>query len=530
MRSNKEQAFSLIPWLIALGLGLCSGCSSLYTAPPTAPPPAPPSTPVPASNLQAADQGDKSPLPESAARPTAPVAADADQSLPSDDNLWISIDEGTSFAYQAEHPRIDKFVAWYQNNPSYFEPIFKRAPLYLGHITAQLKHHEMPLELALLPFVESAYNPFAYSRSGAAGLWQFIPSTGDHMGLERNWWYDGRRDVERSTEAAIQYLNYLNRRFKGDWLLTLAAYNGGEGTVSRAMRRNAREGKATDFWSLKLSRETRAYVPQLLALARINKDPARYGLSFPPITSAETFQSVEVSGRINLVKAAELAGIDYTLVSKLNPGIRRDATAPNGPHRITLPIAQVELFKTHLAATPKHLWQPARQYIVKSGDTLGEIALKNSVPLAALKSENHLSSNRIAIGKVLNIPGTGISNVAPLNREARPPVYYRVKKGDSLWKIARSFGVSSQAVMRWNQLTPDSILHPNQKLRVHPGTAGKLASKTGAEVHYRVKRGDSLYTIARRHRISIADILRWNKINSSDLLQPGQRLRLLIPS
>ena len=520
-----------------IALTLCSACSTVYTKDPDPALPSPPATPAPEFYSLVLSPNASSSTEALPANLNASAASKTDQSLSvGSNNLWSIINQGSVFASHAENIRIDKFVAWYQNNPGYFKPIFARAPLYLGHITGQLQQHQMPLELALLPFVESAYNPFAYSRSNAAGLWQFIPPTGDHMGLARNWWYDGRRDVEQSTEAAIEYLSYLNRRFKGDWLLTLAAYNGGEGTVSRAMERNARAGKATDFWSLDLSRETRAYVPRLLALARICANPENYGLSFPVIADTQRFTGVDLSGRIHLNKVAELAGIDHELARKLNPGLRQGVTPPAGPHRIIVPLEKAAAFEARIAATPKHLWQPARQYTVKSGDTLGAIALKNGVPLAAMKAENNLLSNRIKMGKVLNIPGTGVSTVAPLDREANPPVYYRIKQGDSLWAIARRFDVSSRALSRWNNLAPGSILQPGQRLRVYPSArsqltaSSQLSSHAKAEVHYRVKRGDSLYTIARRHRISIADILLWNKIKSSDLLQPGQRLRLLVRS
>ncbi len=441
-------------------------------------------------------------------------------------DLWRKIGTGASFSTTIDHARVDKFITWYQRNPSYFEPIFKRALLYLGHVTARLEHHRMPMELALLPFVESAYNPFAHSRSGAAGLWQFIPSTGDHMGLARNWWYDERRDVELSTEAAIKYLSYLNRRFQGDWLLTLAAYNGGEGTISRAMRRNIREGKPTDFWNLDLSRETESYVPQLIALAQICANPQRYGLHFPPIPDTPVFTSVELPGPIVLKKAAEMAGIDYALASKLNPALRRGITPREGPHRIMLPVDATDSFKQGLASTPKHLWQPAQQYTVRAGDTLGEIALKNHVPLAALKQENRLLSNNIRVGRVLKIPGTGISDIAPLYGEIKQLVYYRVRKGDSLSTIAHKFETKNRSLMQLNNLNHQSILQPGQRLKVYPGMARQKAN----EIQYRVKRGDSLYTIAHLHRISIVDILRWYKIKSSDLLQPGQLLRLLIRS
>jgi len=183
------------------------------------------------------------------------------------------------------HPRLDKQLAWYSSNQSYIDRVFKRGERYLYHIVNELEAQQMPLELALLPVVESAFDPFAYSHSHAAGLWQFIPGTGKRFGLERNWWYDGRRDPVASTAAAIKYLSYLHRYFDGDWLLALAAYNSGEGNVRRAIARNKRLGKPTDFWSLKLPRETQAYVPQLLAVAAVIRTPEKYNTVLPKIAN-----------------------------------------------------------------------------------------------------------------------------------------------------------------------------------------------------------------------------------------------------
>lgn len=517
-KNKVDDNFCLPKILLWFLVGLLSACSTVYKNSPPADQASPPRTPSPSYEALLFPQN-------SPASKVHNTLANHEQ------NIWSKINRGASFAAQIEHPRIEKFIKRYQNNSGDFKPIFERASLYLPHVTNQLAQNKLPLELALLPFVESAYDPFAYSSSGAAGLWQFIPSTGDHMGLTRNWWYDGRRDVLRSTEAAINYLTYLNQRFQGDWLLTLAAYNGGEGTVSRAMQKNARQGKDTDFWSLNLSGETEAYVPHLVALAKICANPQRYGLTLPILENTETFTTVDVARRIHLEKAAELASIDYELLTLLNPAFRRGVTPPDGPHRLLIPPDKAEHFLAKIANTPEHLWQPARQYLVQPGDTLSEIALKNSVPLTVLKNENELKSDHIAVGRLLNIPGTGISFVAPTDNTSI--VYYRVRKGDSLWKIARSFKVSSRELMRWNKLTGKHILRPGQKIKIQPAVSDNRHSSFGpvsAELKYRVKPGDSLYSIALRHRISIADITRRNRISSSDLLHPGQFLHLPVRS
>ncbi len=203
----------------------------------------------------------------------------------------------------------------------------------------------MPLELALLPVVESAFNPVAYSRSRASGLWQFIPSSGKHYGLEQNWWIDERRDVIEATQAALTYLEYLNRYFGGDWFLAIAAYNGGEGTVSSAVRRNQQRGLPTDFFSLELRAETRDYVPKLLAISRIVRNPEAYGLQFAAIPNQPYFEMVDPGRQVHLDEAADLAGITRDDMFALNPGFNRMTTPPKGPHRLLLPIPNAETFR-----------------------------------------------------------------------------------------------------------------------------------------------------------------------------------------
>ena len=251
------------------------------------------------------------------------------------DDLWQRVRAGMVLQGHYDDPRITKQVEWFSNNQSYIDRVMSRGELYLYHIVEELENNELPLELTLLPVVESAYDPFAYSGSHASGLWQFIPMTGDRFGLRQDWWYDGRRDPLAATEAAISYLKYLNNYFEGDWLLALAAYNSGEGTVRRAIERNKRNGKPTDFWSLKLPRETTAYVPQLLAISRVIADPESHGIALPSIPDSPYFDIVDLPEQLDLVKAAEMASIDSSTLHKLNAGYSRwVVTHPEGPHRI----------------------------------------------------------------------------------------------------------------------------------------------------------------------------------------------------
>ena len=258
----------------------------------------------------------------------------------------------------ADENAVDRELNWYANHPDYLERVWGRAGLYLHYIVGELNQRSMPLELALLPVVESAFEPYAYSRARASGLWQFIPGTGTRYGLKQNWWYDGRRDVVASTRAALDYLQSLHDQFDGDWLLAIAAYNCGEANVERAVNRNVREGLPIDFWHLKLPAETRAYVPKLLAMRRIVTEPAAYGLEFSQIPDAPYFAVVKTGGQIDLQVVAEIAGIPRDELYELNPAFHRFATDPTGPFELLVPADVADgLEATLLSLTPEQRLQ-----------------------------------------------------------------------------------------------------------------------------------------------------------------------------
>jgi len=443
---------------------------------------------------------------------------DRDSMAPNRD-IWQRIRKGLALQSYYDHPGIAKQVDWYSGNQTYIDRVMGRAELYLYHIVEQLEHHNMPLELALLPVVESAYDPFAYSNSHASGLWQFIPSTGSHFGLRRDWWYDGRRDPVASTEAAVEYLQYLYNYFDHDWLLALAAYNCGEGNVRRAMAKNRRHGKKTDFWSLKLPRETRAYVPQLLAISRVVANPKAHRVALPAIGNAPYFDIVDVPDQLDLSKAAQLASVDSEELRRLNAGYSRFVTHPEGPHRILMPVAQTQAFKLALSQTPKSQWAPIKHHIVKAGDTLSGIASKHRVTVSQLRKQNRLSSDLLRIGQRIKIPDSGIDS--PLAAESRS---YRVRRGDSLWKIARQHDVSVRDLAKWNSLNVREPLRPGQVLSVQVSGQSSVQRK----VRYKVRRGDSFYRIASKFDLSVNEILEWNNLSVKHLLKPGQRLTLFV--
>ncbi len=298
----------------------------------------------------------------------------------------------------AEDPAVQRERDWYARNQTYLERVFKRGDLYLFHIAGELEARGMPAELALLPVVESAFDPFAYSHGRAAGLWQIIPGTGKRLGLAQNWWFDGRRDVLESTRAALDYLEQLHAQFNGDWLLAVAGYNSGEGNVARALKKAAAAGKPQDFWGIKsyLPAETRTYVPRLLAIAAVVGDPAAHGVTLPEVRNHAQFAVVETGGQIDMALAARLAGIETDALYALNPGVNRWATDPEGPHRLLLPLDQAPLFATSLAALGERELVQWTRHRVRSGETIGGIAERYQTTVAVLRELTSCAATRSA--------------------------------------------------------------------------------------------------------------------------------------
>lgn len=439
------------------------------------------------------------------------------------------------------HPRTQREIAWFQRNQDYIDRMADRARFYLPHIVREIENRGLPLDLALLPVVESAYQPFAYSPAGAAGIWQFISSTGRLYGLKQNWWYDGRRDIVESTRAALDYLEKLNRDFGGDWLLTVAAYNWGEGNVQRAIERNRRNGKPTDFWSLRVPRETGAYVPRLLALSAILAQPAKFQVSFPPIEDDPYFNVVEIDSQIDLAHAAGLADITLEELYLLNPGFNRWATDPDGPHRLMLPADRVEKFKRGLTELPPEQRVAYRRHDIKRGETLLAIADRYRTSVDSLKTINGIDGSIIREGDSLMVPVASrtyedykLSNDIrrALARVSRTPVNgvkfrYRVRSGDSLWSIARHHKVQVKDLARWNNINPKKVIRPGQRLVIWNVNAPAASHAVNGTVSkYAVRKGDTLSAIAVRHGTTAAHLASINGIRKDGLLHPGQRLKV----
>jgi len=442
--------------------------------------------------------------------------------------------------------RIRAQKSWYVNHPSYLKRVSKRAEPYLYFIINELEKRNLPLELALLPIVESAYDPFAYSHGRASGMWQFIPGTGKGYGLKQNWWYDGRRDIFLSTHAALDYLSYLNKRFDGDWLLALAAYNSGQGNVSRAIRNNKKKGKPVDFWSLKLPKETKAYVPKLLALAEILQESDENSTFWSEVKNQPYFARVATEVQIDLSLAADLIEQPMQDFYTLNPAFNRWATDPEGPHYLLIPVEKTETFQANLKTIPKNERVTHKRYKIKEGDSLSTIAAKFSTSVSLLKSTNHIKGNSIRSGKSLLIPVASKrrgeyskSNHQRLLTKQNAKrngnkTSITVAKGDSFWTLSRKYKVNLRSLAQWNNMAPTDTLKVGQKLVLWTKQPIKFASalsssKKTRKIHYKVRNGDSFARIADKFNVSLNKIKKWNtSLSRKKYLQPGQSLTLFV--
>lgn len=464
-------------------------------------------------------------------------------------SIWPRVRAGFKLPDDLQHKSLQEEIDWIARHPEYMQRVMRRADPFIYYILEEAEKRDLPTELVLLPIVESAYQPFAYSHGRAAGIWQFIPSTGKHYGLKQNWWYDGRRDIYASTQAALNFLESLNKQFKGDWMLALAAYNSGSGTVRRAVKRNEKLNRPTDFWHLKLPKETRAYVPKLLALKAIISNPEQYNVSLRCIPDAPGFRQVQANAQIDLALAAELADLDLETLYNYNPAFNRWATDPNGPHNLILPVESAEIFEKNYSELPadKHLrWT---RHKIKSGETLSEIAVEYNTSVKHLKKVNDIRGNNIRAGKYLMIPVSSKNNSSyalssPQRLKAtqnikrgknNTRINHRVQQGESFWTISRKYDVDMHKLAKWNGMAIRDPLKQGQKLVVWSSKSSTTSARkkthnpnsTVKSIHYTVRNGDSLSTIASKYRVNVKDLHRWNTIKGK-YIQPGQRLKLYI--
>ena len=412
-------------------------------------------------------------------------------------------------------------------NQSAVNRISKSGQRYLFHTLSRAQELDLPVELALLPFVESEFDPYAKSVDGATGIWQFMPATGKEWGLKSNWWYDGKKDVLASTEAALKFLSYLHQKFDEDWLLAMAAYNTGPTRVNRAIKKNKTQDKGIRFWDLDLPKETTAYVPKLLVLCELINNPKSFEVNLPSIANRPYFQRVKIPGQLDLMQAADLAGLKPETIYELNPGFNQWATDPSGPHYLLLPIGVSDRFVTQLESLDENDLVRWDRYKIRRGDSLSRIASRYKIEVAVLKEINGMNDDLIIAGKEIMVP----RGSAWADKQSPREQLYIVLKGDTLWNISRKFKVSIEDLVLWNELNLEKPLQINQEIKIfsrYERIRQDLPSRELRTMLYPVKSGDTISRIASKFEISPQKIQEWNEIEDVSKIFPGQVLKLFL--
>lgn len=471
----------------------------------------------------------------------APIVEQAGEQPPEYTNTWVRLVDNFALPNCYDHQSARDWANWYADRPDYMARVIKRAQPWIHFITEELEARGLPGELALLPIVESAYDPFAYSSGRALGAWQFISSTGRQYGLKQNWWYEGRRDVWSSTHAALDYLEHLNAMFDGDWLLALAGYNSGEGRVARRVRENLADGKPADFWNIHLPKETVGYVPKLLGLTCLFQNASSYGYELPVTPNRPVITAVEMESQSDLVLISQFSEVSIDVLFSLNPGFNRWATSPDGPWRVVLPIAGAEKLQQHLASDKPPSLMKWDQVVVQNGDTLSALAARHHVPVSVLRSSNGLEGDLIRIGQKLRLPRDEQLLVDPLyvaaavelqqlqsGLIASERVTHKVRSGESLSVIARRHKVSVRELQKWNNISNPHKLRAGRTLTVFHSPAPVTAAPLSGTIRHTVQRGDSLWSISRHYKVKLNDLIRWNDLSKNAIIRPGQSIKIIL--
>lgn len=498
---------------------------------------------VVAPGVQAASEDDD--IPASVANAEALPADDASSveelGVPSD--VWERIRRGYAMPV-LQSKLVDRWVDFYTKDPAYLRRMSERAGQYLYHIVEEIENRGMPTELALLPFVESAFQAEALSRAKAAGLWQFMPATGKAYDLAQNLWRDDRRDILESTRAALDYFEYLHGMF-GDWHLALAAYNWGEGSVQRAIQRAKRRKQPTDYLHLRMPRETANYVPKLEAVKRIISNPSKYGITLPDVGNEPFFVTITKPRDIDIETAAELAGMPLEEFRRLNPSYKLPVIVASHNNVMLLPADKLDFFVDNLAS-----WmdsgQPLSQwttYRLQQGETLAQVAGRSGMTEDELRKVNGIpKGRRVLANSTLLVRSTGTEDqqdiaaeLANAKLQLSPTttwrrVTYRVRSGDTLSGIARRWRITMKSIVTANRLRSDRLRVGQRLVLTVPNVprqaiASTQRSESSQHVIHRVRSGETLSTIASRYGVSIAQLKMTNRIRTN-LIRPGQRLRI----
>ncbi len=443
----------------------------------------------------------------------------------------------------SEHSRVDTLIERYiGSSKATFSRWLERAGRYIPKIQMVFADEGVPLDLAYLAMIESGFNVRAYSWAHAAGPWQFIESTGRLYGLKNDWWQDERLDLERSTRAAAKHLKYLYKRFDGDWFLAVAAYNAGGGTIRKAVKKSG----SRNFWVLTeghvLREETKKYLPKLLAALTIIKNLEGYGFADLKFSAPLEYETVTLETSTDLEIIAKFCGINYQELKELNPELKRWCTPPGRKdYQLHIPFGSADQVRELYAELPKDQRARYHRHQIKSGDTLQGLARKYRIRINDIIALNKIKNPRaLQIGSNLILPLKEGFTTLPTNaledsyvRSQRK--IYKVRRGDSLWSISQRFSVTQKQLRVWNKLGWSNLLRPGQILAVskagrHTIAKVKRQKEPSRKLIYKVISGDTLWDIGRQFNVAAEQIRRWNELSRDHILQPGQKLTLMVSS
>ena len=439
------------------------------------------------------------------------------------DNVWEYMIINNNYDHDII---LDKKTLEYINNHikdiDKFNEFLGKSYYFIYYVIQELEAADLPPELALIPFVESNYDPFSISPSGAVGLWQFMPKTGRMFNLEKSWWNEDRHDPYRSTHAAIGYFKYLFERFDNDLYLALAAYNAGPTYLDRQINKNKRRNLDYDFWSLDLNKQVTEYIPKYIAIREIVFNSEKYGVNLPDIPVESVVKRIEIPGQVEILTLSEYLEIPPELIYKLNAGYTKWASAPKDKSIFYVPIE-----KTYLLDSPDSPFDNVNQinwisHIVESGDSLWKLAKKYDTEVKIIKKINYLESDLLSLKDTLLIPlsSTKSNNFIPYEMHI-------VSEGDTLWSISNKYKIDIRDITRMNSISQNSILQLGQQLTIGNKNIHRNIESKKRTILYSVKQGDNLYKISDIFDVSIESIKQINDFESSDLM-PGQIIKIAI--
>jgi membrane-bound lytic murein transglycosylase D len=451
-----------------------------------------------------------------------PIPVELSPQIPNYENVWDRIKDTSSLDADNLDGKTLAYVNLYLSNPAQLDKLLEKGRYFIYFVLEELERYRLPPELALLPYIESNYDPFSISASGAMGIWQFMPATARIYGLKDTWWYEQRHDPLVSSKAAVRYLAYLHNRFKKNITYTLAAYNGGPTLLEKRIKLNKKAGKLTDFKNLKLPTQTQEYVPKFKAILAIVLNSEKYGIKLPDFPNKPVLGNIELDGQVEILAFSKFADLKPEFVYKLNAGYTKWASPPGDKTIFNIPIELEEVLnlkKENFIQTNQINWVTHR---VSRGDSLWKIAEEFDTEVGVLKKVNYLTSDILSLNQDLLIP---LSN--DQNQTFIPYQAHIISEGDTLWNLGIQYNISPAEIAKTNGLKMGSPLRIGSELNIGNKNIYRTINSKKRTILYSVKQGDSLYRIADIFNLEISDIKKINELSTNEI-KPGQVLKIII--